>query len=86
MAGQMIVLQIEWTGDDHQCQETYGPWTASADDDLTPHMKQAHGFLQEWQRFTGHSPDSATVILVVDPGEWLAERQDAAIRNLPGMR
>lgn len=35
----------------------------------------AHAFLSEWRLVTGRDPDEATVILVLDPGQWLRERK-----------
>lgn len=67
MAGQMLVVHMQWTEGSTARQETYGPWTAAEDES---HLEQIVTFLKDWRKATGCEPSSATLALVTDPQQF----------------
>ena len=77
---QRIVLRLKWTEDGQPREELFGPWTQGdpeTEEGALSHMVAAGAFIREWQLATGCEPPfgDATVILVLDPDEWLRERK-----------
>lgn len=75
---QQIVVDLTWTEDGQDRRELFGPWTQGdpeTEEGYVAHMVAAHGFLGEWRRVTGLTPDRAVVSIILDPGQWLRERK-----------
>jgi hypothetical protein len=67
MAGQMLVVTMQWSEGSTARQETYGPWTAAEDES---HLEQIVAFLKDWRKATGCEPSSATLAVVTDPQQF----------------
>lgn len=80
MAGQMLVVHMQWSEGSITRQETYGPWTATENES---HLEQIVTFMKGWREATRCRSSSATLAIVTDPRQF-PERADRGVPGAPG--
>jgi hypothetical protein len=76
--GGQVILHFYWEENSLQCQETYGPWAVSDDDDMLP--AGVRDFIGAWRRLAGIRPNAVTIALVIDPDTWIREHGGCGAR------